>query len=668
MFSKILVANRGEIAVKIVRTCKRMGIRTVAIYSTADKDALHARLADESYCVGAASATNSYLNMRAILSVATATGVQAIHPGYGFLAESFEFARLCEENDIKFIGPPAAVLRTMSDKVLAKKAARENGLSVIPGEAVDFNEGEIEKAAAKLGFPVLVKPLNGGGGRGIQVLRGPQDVRNFVSAAEKAFYGEETLIEKYISPASHVEVQIIADEHGHVLCLGERECSIQDKNQKLVEEAPCSKLDASQRRDLFEQCVKLAKSVGYVGCGTMEFLLDARGRFHFMEMNCRLQVEHPVTELTTGLDLVELQILVAAGEELKLKQKDIRARGWAIESRINLCNAGEKNVVSRLDFAGRDDVVFETFLYEGCQVPVFYDALVGKLIARGETREEAIDNLAKALEGLKIEGIETNIGLHKKMLRNEIFRAGRHDTGFFELYYKKRYLSAHERLAMLIDEGSFVECDVDMTSRDVLNFPQYEEKLRKAKEATSLNEAVIYGEAKISGSAVVIFVMEGNFMMGTMGRVVGEKIKRAFDLACEKNLPVIGVTVSGGARMQEGIFSLLQMVKTSAAVKRHSDNGLLYVCVVTNPTLGGVAASFASVADIIIAEEGAVFGFAGRRIVEDTTKEKLPADFQTAEYVLRHGMVDMVVARDKIRPTLERILRLHGRRFYENDN
>lgn len=668
MFSKLLVANRGEIAVKIVRTCKRMGIRTVAIYSTADKDALHARLADESYCVGAASATDSYLNMRAILSVATATGVQAIHPGYGFLAESFEFARLCEENDIKFIGPPFDALKAMSDKALAKKAARENGLSVIPGEDVAFNADEIEKASAKLGFPVLVKPLNGGGGRGIQVLRGPQDVRNFVSAAEKAFYGEETLIEKYISPASHVEVQIIADEHGHVLCLGERECSIQDKNQKLVEEAPCSKLDASQRRDLFEQCVKLAKSVGYVGCGTMEFLLDACGRFHFMEMNCRLQVEHPVTELTTGLDLVELQILVAAGEELKLKQKDIRARGWAIESRINLCNAGEKNVVSRLDFAGRDDVVFETFLYEGCQVPVFYDSLVGKLIARGETREEAIDNLEKALEGLKIEGIETNIGLHKKMLRNEIFRAGRHDTGFFELYYKKRYLSAHERLAMLIDDGSFVEYDADMTSRDVLNFPQYEEKLRKAKEATSLNEAVIYGEAKISSSAVVIFVMDGNFMMGTMGRVVGEKIKRAFDLACEKNLPVIGVTVSGGARMQEGIFSLLQMVKTAAAVKRHSDKCLLYVCVVTNPTLGGVAASFASVADIIIAEDGAVFGFAGRRIVEDTTKEKLPSDFQTAEDVLRHGMVDMVVARDKVRPTLERILRLHGRRFYDDVN
>ncbi len=668
MFSKILVANRGEIAVKIVRSCKRMGIRTVAIYSTADKDALHAMLADESYCVGAASATDSYLNMRAILSVATATGAQAIHPGYGFLAESFDFARLCEENGIKFIGPPSDVMRAMSDKALAKKAALENGLHVILGEAVDFNADEIEKAAEKLGYPVLAKPLNGGGGRGIQVLRGPQDVRNFVSAAEKTFYGDKTLLEKYISPASHVEMQIVADEHGHVLCLGERDCSIQDKNQKLIEEAPCAKLNANQRGELFEQCVKLAKSVSYVGCGTMEFLLDACGRFHFMEMNCRLQVEHPVTELTTGLNLVELQILVAAGEELKLEQNDIKVRGCALESRINICNAGEKNLVSRLNFAGNDDVIFETFLYEGCQVPVFYDALVGKLVARGDTREEAIDNLEKALDALKIEGIETNIGLHKRVLRNEIFRIGRHDTGFFELYYKKKYLSAHERLAMLIDDGSFVEHDAEMTSRDVLNFPQYKEKLRKAKEATSLNEAVVYGEAKISGRAVVIFVMDGNFMMGTMGRVVGEKIKRAFDLACEKNLPVIGVTVSGGARMQEGIFSLLQMVKTSAAVKRHSDKGLLYVCVVTNPTLGGVAASFASVADIIIAEEGAVFGFAGRRIVEDTTKEKLPADFQTAEDVLRHGMVDMVVTRDNIRPTLARILRLHGRRFYENNN
>lgn len=645
-----------------------MNILTVAVYSKADKNSLHVKIADESYCIGDSMPKDSYLNMEAIISVALATGAKAIHPGYGFLSENYEFASLCEENNICFIGPPSEVLKKMSNKATAKEIAENCGINAINGISVDYDAFEIEKVAKTLGYPVVTKPLNGGGGRGIQVLNNEQEVKKLINAGEKAFYNEKTLIEKYIFPASHVEVQMVADKYGNVLCLGERDCSVQERKQKLIEESPCAKITDGQRKKLFEKCINLLKKIGYVGCGTMEFLLDSNGIFYFMEMNCRLQVEHAVTEMVTGLNLIKMQIVIAFGEKLKLSQEDIIINGCAIESRINFCNTKEKNIVSKLEFHENKDVRFETFLYEGYQVPIFYDALIGKLIVYGKTREQAIEKMITALNDIKIGGVANNIKLHKSMLSNEVFKSFKHNTDFFNLYYEKKYLSANERLEMLIDNGSFVEYDSDMTSYDILNFTNYKEKLKKAQENTKLNEAVIYGEAKINKIDAVIFVMDGNFMMGTMGRVVGEKIKRAFDLAVKKELPVIGVTVSGGARMQEGIFSLLQMTKTAAAVKKHSDKGLLYVAVITNPTLGGVSASFASVADIIVAEEKAVFGFSGKRIIEDTTKERLPEDFQTAEYIMNHGMIDMVAPRDKIKECLCKILKLHKRNFYGKDN
>ena len=645
-----------------------MNILTVAVYSKADKNSLHVKIADESYCIGDSMPKDSYLNMKAIISVALATGAEAIHPGYGFLSENYEFASLCEENDICFIGPPSEVLKKMSNKATAKEIAESCGINVINGISVDYDAFEIEKVAKTLGYPVVTKPLNGGGGRGIQVLNNEQEVKKLINAGGKAFYNEKTLIEKYIFPASHVEVQMVADKYGNVLCLGERDCSVQERKQKLIEESPCAKITDSQREKIFAKCINLLKKIGYVGCGTMEFLLDSNGIFYFMEMNCRLQVEHAVTEMVTGFNLIKMQILIAFGEKLKLRQKDVKINGWAIESRINFCNTKEKNIVSKFEFHENKDVRFETFLYEGYQVPIFYDALIGKLIVHGKTREQAIEKLITALNDIKIDGVANNINLHKSMLNNEVFKSFKHNTNFFNLYYEKKYLSANERLEMLIDKDSFVEYDSDMTSYDILNFTNYKEKLKKAQENTKLNEAVIYGEAKINKINIVIFVMDGNFMMGTMGKVVGEKIKRAFDLAAEKGVPVVGVTVSGGARMQEGIFSLLQMTKTAAAVKKHRDKGLLYVAVITNPTLGGVSASFASIADIIVAEEKAVFGFSGKRIIEDTTKEHLPEDFQTAEYIMNHGMIDMVAPRDKIKECLCKILKLHERNFYEKDN
>lgn len=644
-----------------------MKISTVAIYSKADKNSLHVKIADESYCVGDSAPKESYLNMKAIISVALATSVDAIHPGYGFLSENYEFARLCEENGICFIGPPSEILKKMSDKAAAKEVVKSCGINVISGILVAYDALKMKNAAKALGYPVVIKPLNGGGGRGIQVLSNAQDIQNLINGSEKVFHQENALMEKYISPASHVEVQMLADKQGNVLCLGERDCSIQENNQKLIEESPCAKITDTQREELFDPCINLLKKIGYVGCGTLEFLLDSNGIFYFMEMNCRLQVEHAVTEMVTGLNLIKMQILIASGEKLKIQQKDIKITGWAIESRINFCNTNEKNVISKFDFHEDKDVRFETFLYEGFQVPIFYDALVGKIIVHGKTRSHAIEKLNKALRNIKIEGIETNIDLHKSILNNDVFKSFKHNTKFFALYYKKKYLSASERLEMLVDTDSFIEYDSDMVSQDILNFANYKEKLEKAQETTGLNEAVIYGEATINGTRVIVFIMDGNFMMGTMGRVVGEKIKRAFDLATEKHIPVIGVTVSGGARMQEGVFSLLQMAKTAAAVKRHSNSGLLYVSVITDPTLGGVSASFASVADIIIAEKNAIFGFSGRRIIEDTTKERLPEDFQTAEYNMNHGMVDIVASRDQIKEILCKILNVHERNFYEKN-
>lgn len=644
-----------------------MKISTVAIYSKVDKNSLHVKIADESYCVGDYAPKDSYLNMKAIISVALATGVDAIHPGYGFLSENYEFAELCEENNICFIGPSSGILKKMSDKGAAKKIAKSCGINVISGTVVAYDTLKMKKAAKTLGYPVVIKPLNGGGGRGIRVINNDQDIQNLINGSEKAFLQENVLIEKYISPASHVEVQMFADKYGNVLCLGERDCSVQENNQKLIEESPCAKITNLQRKKLFDACINLFKKIGYVGCGTLEFLLDSNRIFYFMEMNCRLQVEHAVTEMVTGLNLIKMQILIAFGEKLKLQQKDIKITGWAIESRISFCNTNEKNVVSKFDFHEGTDVKFETFLYEGLQVPIFYDALIGKIIVHGKTRLQALEKLNKALCDIKIEGIETNISLHKSILNNDVFKSFKHDTKFFDLYYKKKYLSASERLEMLVDPGSFVEYDSDIVSQDILNFANYKEKLEKAKETTGLNEAVIYGEATINGISVVVFIMDGNFMMGTMGRVVGEKIKRAFDFATKNHVPVIGVTVSGGARMQEGVFSLLQMAKTAAAVKKHSNSGLLYISVITDPTLGGVSASFASVADIIIAEKNAIFGFSGRRIIEDTTKEQLPDDFQTAEYNMNHGMVDIVAPRDQIKKILCKILNVHERNFYEKN-
>lgn len=431
MFSKILIANRGEIAVRIIRACKEMGIATVAVYSEADKNALHVALADESYCIGAPEASESYLNENQIVSTAILSGAQAIHPGYGFLSENAHFARLCRKNGIVFIGPDPEGMERLSDKAVLKELISDTGLTVIPGTKALSSVDEARKAAEKLGYPVMLKACAGGGGRGIRLIRSEDEIEdNYMQAtaeAASAFGDGSVYLEKYVFPARHVELQIMADEDGNVVCLGERDCSMQRRNQKLIEETPSPAVDKAQRDKIIELAIDAVKKIGYVGLGTMEFLLDKEGNFWFMEMNVRLQVEHCVTEMLTGIDLVKWQIRIAAGIGINFEQKNIRMRGSAIECRINAQSCG---TLTMLHIPGGPFVRFDTSLVEGTSVSPYYDSLIGKLIVHAGTREEALRKMRAALCELVIEGIATNIEEQLRVIDDDRFISGDYDLTF----------------------------------------------------------------------------------------------------------------------------------------------------------------------------------------------------------------------------------------------
>ncbi len=431
MFSKILIANRGEIAVRIIRACKEMGIATVAVYSEADKNELHAALADESYCIGPSEAQESYLNESRIISAALLAGAQAIHPGYGFLSENAHFARLCRKNGIVFIGPAPESMERLSDKALLKELISETGLTVIPGTKAVSSAAEAALSAAQIGYPVMLKACAGGGGRGIRLIRSEDELESAylqaVGEALTSFGDGSVYLEKYIYPARHVELQIMADEAGNVVCLGERDCSLQRRNQKLVEETPSPAVSVDMRADIVSLAIQAVKKIGYVGLGTLEFLLDTNGNFWFMEMNVRLQVEHCVTEMLTGIDLVKWQIRIAAGIEISFPQDSIRFLGSAIECRINAQNCG---TLKMLHVPGGPFVRFDTSLIEGTRVTPYYDPLLGKLIVHASTREEALRKMRAALCELVIEGIATNIEEQLRAVDDERFISGNYDLTF----------------------------------------------------------------------------------------------------------------------------------------------------------------------------------------------------------------------------------------------
>ena len=442
MFEKVLIANRGEIALRIIRACKELGIRTLAVYSEADVDSLHVQLADESICIGAAPSSESYLKIDRILSAAEVGDVDAIHPGYGFLAENAHFAEVCESCNIKFIGPPARAMHAMGDKNIARACARKAGVPVTPGsDGVIETEKDALKVAKKIGYPLMIKAVAGGGGHGMRTAHNePSLLTGFHSArheAEKAFANPQVYLEKLIVNPRHIEFQIVADSHGHVVHLGERDCSLQRRNQKVIEECPSPLMTPALRKKMGHAAVRLAKSVGYENAGTVEFLVDSDRRFYFMEMNTRIQVEHPITEEVYGCDLVKEQIRIAAGLPLSSHVAHAQPRLHAIECRINSEDPanGFQPSPGKVDFyyaPGGRGVRIDSHVYTGYVVPPYYDSLIAKIITVGADRSSAIDRMRRALDEYYITGIKTTVPFHAAMMRSAEFRAGNYDTGFVE--------------------------------------------------------------------------------------------------------------------------------------------------------------------------------------------------------------------------------------------
>ena len=441
MFHKVLIANRGEIAMRVIRACKELGIKTVAVYSTADRESLHVKLADESVCIGPPPSLLSYLNINAIISAAELTDAEAIHPGYGFLSENAAFAEICENCGINFIGPNSSSMRIMGDKISARQAVIKEGVPILPGTKEGVHDvQEAVKIAKEIGLPVIIKATAGGGGRGMKIVHSPAALPNaFATAraeAQAGFGNPDVYIEKYCEQPRHVEIQILGDKHGHVIHLGERDCSIQRRHQKIIEEAPSTVSTPALRQAMGDAAVRAAKAVGYYNAGTVEFLVDKHNNFFFMEMNTRVQVEHPVTEMVTGIDIVREQIRIAFGNKLRYKQSDIKINGHAIECRINAEDPVKftpcPGKITSYHTPGGLGVRVDSFVYDGYTVVPHYDSLIAKLIVHAETRDDAIRRMASALDEYIVEGIKTTIPFHKRIMANKDFIEGNIDTSFLE--------------------------------------------------------------------------------------------------------------------------------------------------------------------------------------------------------------------------------------------
>ncbi|PYQ72418.1 MAG: acetyl-CoA carboxylase biotin carboxylase subunit [Acidobacteria bacterium] len=451
MFKKILIANRGEVALRIIFACRELGIKTVAVFSEADENSLHVRFADEDVCIGPARSADSYLNVPAVISAAEITGADAIHPGYGFLSESAYLAEVCEACHIRFIGPDPQVIRLMGDKARARRVMKKAGVPILPGSDGPIeSEDKALKLAKDIGYPVIVKATAGGGGRGMRVVRAPAELSHAVKTAQReaeaAFGVADVYIEKYVESPRHIEFQILGDHHGSVIHLGERECSIQRRHQKLIEESPSPALSEKMRRKMGGIVIDAAKAVQYTNAGTFEFLMDSEGRFYFMEANTRLQVEHPVTEMVTGIDIVKEQIRIAAGERLSFKQSEVTFSGHSIECRVNAEDpetfVPSPGVIHVFSVPGGPGVRVETFAHSECTISPFYDSMIAKIIVHGRDRSEAIARMRRALEMTVIEGIKTTIPLHLRILNDPDFVAGKLSTSFMERFLSRPSTSA----------------------------------------------------------------------------------------------------------------------------------------------------------------------------------------------------------------------------------
>lgn len=452
-FTKILIANRAEIACRVIRTCRWMGISTVAVYSEADANALHVQQADEGVLIGPPPASESYLNIEAIIQAAQESGAQAVHPGYGFLSENPAFVLACQEAGITFIGPSPEAMVRMGDKVLARQLAAEAGLSLLPGTEADITDGEALDEALKIGFPIMVKATEGGGGIGIRLVLTPEELpealKQASSLGQSAFGSSRVYLEKYLEGSSHVEVQVLADHHGNAVHLFERDCSIQRRNQKLIEETPCAKIRKGNRQKMYDAALALVEHIGYTNAGTVEFLLDQDNNFYFLEMNTRLQVEHPVTEMVTGLDMVEHQIRIAAGEPLSFSQKDVESRGYAIEMRLYpedpITLMPTYGTVEAVEFPKDSDIRIDTALFPGYEVTHFYEAMMGKVTAWGKSRKKAIATLTKGLQAIRIQGVTHNIPLILQVLESEEFKKAKYSTQFLTQFLAQQKVDLSEQ-------------------------------------------------------------------------------------------------------------------------------------------------------------------------------------------------------------------------------
>ena len=468
---KILVANRGEIAIRVMKTAKKMGIRTVAVYSSADRNALHVKYADEAVLIGEAASNQSYLRGDKIIEVCKELGVDAVHPGYGFLSENSTFAEACEKNNIIFIGPKSKAIEMMGSKLAAKDAVKAYGIPMVPGTEDAITDIEAaKKIATEIGFPILIKASAGGGGKGMRVVEKAEDfisqMDRAISEATNAFGDGSVFIEKYVTKPRHIEIQVMADSHGNIVYVFERECSIQRRHQKVVEEAPSAVLTPEKRKEMGEAAIKVAKACDYLGAGTVEFLIDEHHNFYFLEMNTRLQVEHPVSELISGLDLVELQIRVARGEVLPIKQEDLQIKGHAMELRVYaedpmndfLPNVG---TLTKYQLPVGEGIRVDNGIEEGMDVPIYYDPMLSKLITYGETREEAIELMIKAIDNYLVEGVQTTLPFGRFVMEHEAFRSGDFDTGFVKAYYDaeklKSKLDTEAEIAVMIAFQQYVE-------------------------------------------------------------------------------------------------------------------------------------------------------------------------------------------------------------------
>lgn len=468
---KILVANRGEIAIRVMKTAKKMGIRTVAVYSSADRNALHVKYADEAVLIGEAASNQSYLRGDKIIEVCKELGVDAVHPGYGFLSENSTFAEACEKNNIIFIGPKSKAIEMMGSKLAAKDAVKAYGIPMVPGTEDAITDIEAaKKIATEIGFPILIKASAGGGGKGMRVVEKAEDfisqMDRAISEATNAFGDGSVFIEKYVTKPRHIEIQVMADSHGNIVYVFERECSIQRRHQKVVEEAPSAVLTPEKRKEMGEAAIKVAKACDYLGAGTVEFLIDEHHNFYFLEMNTRLQVEHPVSELISGLDLVELQIRVARGEVLPIKQEDLQIKGHAMELRVYaedpmndfLPNVG---TLTKYQLPVGEGIRVDNGIAEGMDVPIYYDPMLSKLITYGETREEAIELMIKAIDNYLVEGVQTTLPFGKFVMEHEAFRSGDFDTGFVKAYYDaqklKSKLDTEAEIAAMLAFQQYVE-------------------------------------------------------------------------------------------------------------------------------------------------------------------------------------------------------------------